>query len=195
MDNTHHQGADNVHYVITARRSALQRITRRPGGLPFVMSTTTYAAQLLGPATHNADPRATRRAVRSLQRASRTGIGATVASPSSNSVSAASGAPTSVFTATAPDARRSGRVLTTCATLVWLPVLVLTVLAFLLVGAIGGLAAAGVWTWRTVSPVQARPTSDADEYADRPSSASSPRRVAAPRSRRVVRDHTIGYDA
>lgn len=82
-----------------------------------------------------------------------------------------------------------------CATLVWLPVLVLTVLAFLLVGAVGGLAAAGVWTWRTVSPVQARPTDHADERADRPSSASSPRPVATPSSRRVVRDRTIGYDA
>ncbi|MGW6388506.1 hypothetical protein ACWF5D_17085 [Cellulosimicrobium funkei] len=195
MDNTHHQGADNVHYVITWEGSALPRITKHPGGLPFVMSTTTYAPQLLAPAIGNADRRATGRAARSLQRASRTGIDATVAPTSSDSVSVTSGSATSVFTAVAPYARRSGRVLTTCATLVWLPVLVLTVLAFLLVGAIGGLAAAGVWTWRTVSPVQARPTSDADEYADRPSSASSPRRVAAPRSRRVVRDRTIGYDA
>ncbi|WP_144682740.1 hypothetical protein [Cellulosimicrobium sp. TH-20] len=159
------------------------------------MSTTTYAAQLLGPATRSTGSRATGRAVRSLQRASRTGIGATVAPASSSSVSASPGAPPSVFTPTAPDARRSGRVLTTCATLVWLPVLVLTVLVFLLIGAIGGLAAAGMWTWRTVSPVQARPTDHADERADRPSSASSPRPVAAPSSRRVVRDRTIGYDA
>ncbi|MEV8178595.1 hypothetical protein AB0O99_11090 [Cellulosimicrobium funkei] len=76
-----------------------------------------------------------------------------------------------------------------------MPVLVLTVLAFLVIGAVGGLAAAGVWTWRTVSPVQARPTNDADQRADRPSSASSPRPGAAPSSRRVVRDRTIGYDA
>ncbi len=159
------------------------------------MSTTTYAPQLLALAARNADRRAARRAVRSLQRASRTGIGASVAPAPSNSVSASPGASTSVFTAAAPDARRSGRVLTTCATLVWLPVLVLTVLAFLVIGAVGGLAAAGVWTWRTVSPVQARPTNGADQRADRPSSASSPQPVAAPGSRRVVRDRTIGYDA
>ncbi|WP_287001972.1 hypothetical protein [Gordonia sp. UBA7860] len=159
------------------------------------MSTTTYAPRLLAPATRSTDSRATGRAARSLQRVSRTGIGATAAPASSSFVSASSGAPTSVFTAAAPDARRSGRVLTTCATLVWLPVLVLTVLVFLLVGAIGGLAAAGVWTWRTVSPVQARPTNDADQRADRPSSARSPQPVAAPGGRRVVRDRTIGYDA
>ncbi|WP_163187899.1 hypothetical protein [Cellulosimicrobium sp. SL-1] len=76
-----------------------------------------------------------------------------------------------------------------------MPVLVLTVLAFLVIGAVGGLAAAGVWIWRTVSPVQARPTDHADEPADRPSFASSPRPVAAPSSRRVVRGRTIGYDA
>lgn len=159
------------------------------------MSTTTYAPQLLALAARNADRRAARRAVRSLQRASRTGIGASVAPAPSNSVSASPGASTSVFTAAAPDARRSGRVLTTCATLVWLPVLVLTVLAFLVIGDVGGLAAAGVWTWRTVSPVQARPTNGADHRADWPSSASSPQPVAAPGSRRVVRDRTIGYDA
>ncbi|WP_171467866.1 hypothetical protein [Cellulosimicrobium sp. 72-3] len=159
------------------------------------MSTTTYAPQRLAPASRGADPRATDRAARSLRRASRTGIDTTIAPASSGSVSAAFGSATSVFAAPAPDARRSGRVLTTCATLVWLPALVLTVLVFLLVGAIGGLAAAGMWTWRTVSPVQARPTDHADERADRPLSASSPRPVVAPRSRRVVRDRTIGYDA
>ncbi|MFE9234005.1 hypothetical protein [Cellulosimicrobium funkei] len=159
------------------------------------MSATTYAPQLLGPATRSTGSRATGRAARSLRRASWTGIDTTIAPASSGSVSATFGSATSVFTAVAPDARRSGRVLTMCATLVWLPMLVLTVLAFLLVGAIGGLAAAGVWTWRTVSPVQARPPDHADERADRPSSASSPRPVAAPSSRRVVRDRTIGYDA
>lgn len=154
------------------------------------MSTTTYARQLLAPAARGDDRRPTGSIVRSLRNASRTGIDTTAAPASSDSV-----ATMSVFAAAAPDARRSGRVLTTCATLAWLPVLVLTVLVFLLVGAVGGLAAAGVWTWRTVSPVRTGSAGDTDEDPDGSSLESLPQIPGAPRGRRVVRDRTIGYDA
>ena len=154
------------------------------------MGTTTYAPQLLAPAALGDDRRPAGSVVRFLRRASRTGIDATVAPASSDSISAMP-----VFAAAAPDARRSGRVLTTCATLAWLPVLVLTVLVFLLVGAVGGLAAVGVWAWRTVSPVRTRSAGDADEDPDGSALQSLPQLPGAPRGRRVVRDRTIGYDA
>src|SRR5690606_22855892 len=66
---------------------------------------------------------------------------------------------TAPFARLAPDGRRSPRgvVVTVLATLGWLPVLALTVVAFLVVGVIAGVAAASVWAWRSVSPVQPRP--------------------------------------
>ncbi|MTG89211.1 hypothetical protein GJV82_09675 [Cellulosimicrobium sp. BIT-GX5] len=101
---------------------------------------------------------------------------------------------TAPFARLAPDGRRRPRgvVVTVLATLGWLPVLALTVVAFLVVGVVAGVAAASVWAWRSVSPGQARP---AAPEGDAPRPASAPNGSQDRPRRRLVRDRTLGYDA
>jgi len=105
-------------------------------------------------------------------------------------------ATTSPFVGLGSGGRRPRRVVTTTlATLVWLPVLALTVLAFAVVGVAAGLAVVGAWCWRAVSPAQASRAGSRDT-PDEPEAPAPPTSDVAPaRGRRLVRDRTFGYDA
>ncbi|WP_353709285.1 hypothetical protein ABRQ22_08995 [Cellulosimicrobium sp. ES-005] len=186
----HRQGADNVHYVILRSDESLRRITEGPRTLPFVMSTTTYAPRLgmRRPGAPSTDRRAGRRPL--------AGLVALAPSRASSGTVSRTFAATSPFTGLAPDGRRPRRLVTaTLVTLAWVPALVLTLVAFVLVGAAAGAATVAVWVWRSVSPARAPRSGPDDVDAPRdelePSIAPG---VRAPR-RRLVRDRTLGYDA
>jgi hypothetical protein len=173
--------ADNVHYVISASIEPPVVHHQRAPALPFVMSTTTYATSL------DTAPRAVldgRRAHRIVTPAHRPARGAFA-----GSFSAAS-----PFASLAQDRRRRV-VATTLATLAWIPVLALTVVAFAVVGVVAAVATASAWAWRSVSPAQPRPTRPCcDEDDGTPCDTSAVPRAPA-RGRRPVRDRTVGHDA
>ena len=84
------------------------------------------------------------------------------------------------------------------ATLAWVPVLVLTLVAFVVVGVAAGAATVVVWAWRSVSPArapQARPRGVDASRGELEPSAAGPDRRGGLRGRRLVRDRTLGYDA
>ncbi|KON72833.1 hypothetical protein M768_19770 [Cellulosimicrobium cellulans F16] len=157
------------------------------------MSTTTYAPRLVThrPAARAADRSDGRRLLASL----------VALAPSRASSGTVSGtfATTSPFAELAPDGRRPRRVVATMlATLAWVPVLALTLVAFAVVGVAAGLATAAVWCWRSVSPARAPQAgpggADAPRGEVEPTAASTAAAVG-PRGRRLVRDRTLGYDA
>jgi hypothetical protein len=157
------------------------------------MSTTTYAPRL----------DALRSAARAADRSDgpRLLAGLATFAPSRTSSGTVSGtfASTSPFAELAPGGRRPRRVVTTTlATLAWVPVLALTLVAFTVVGVAAGVVTAAVWAWRSVSPARAPQAGPggADVPRGEPEPSITPAASAVrPGGRRLVRDRTLGYDA
>ena len=186
--------ADNVHYVISRSNGPLWRITERPRALPFVMSTTTYAPRL------HTSPRSARATGRDDGTRRLGGLAELVPARASSGAVSGTLATTSPFTGLAPDGRRPRRVVTTTlATLAWVPVLALTLVAFAVVGVVAGVVTVAVWCWRSVSPAQAARAGSrgaADVAPDEPEAPGPAAADVAPaHGRRLVRDRTFGYDA
>ena len=187
------RNADNVHYVISSSKKLLLRITEARNALPFVMSTTTYAPRIYPL------PRATRAAGRNDGDRRLGGPAELVPGRASSGTVSGTFATTSPFVGLARDGRRPRRVVTTAlATLAWVPVLALTLVAFAVVGIAAGVATVAVWCWRSVSPAQAARAGsrDSDVAPDEPQAPGPAATDVSPaRGRRLVRDRTFGYDA
>ncbi|MFE6236039.1 hypothetical protein [Cellulosimicrobium sp. NPDC057862] len=157
------------------------------------MSTTTYAPRL----------DTLRSAARATDRSDGPRLLASLAAfaPSRASSGTVSGtfAQASPFAELAPDGRRPRRIVATMlATLAWVPVLVLTLVAFVVVGVAAGAATVVVWAWRSVSPArasQARPRGADAPRGELEPSAPQATSAVRPGGRRLVRDRTLGYDA
>ncbi|MBN0039887.1 hypothetical protein JN535_06820 [Cellulosimicrobium cellulans] len=156
------------------------------------MSTTTYAPRLHPP------PRAPRATDRSGGGRRLGVLAAPVPSRAPSATVVRSFATTSPFAELGPDGRRPRRVVATMlATLAWVPVLALALLAFAVVGAGAGMATAAVWCWRSVSPARASLVGprDSGTAPDEPELPGLPATAVTPaRGRRLVRDRTLGYD-
>lgn len=157
------------------------------------MSTTTFAPRL------HPLPRAAHAAGRNDGARRLGGLADLVPARASSGTASGTFTTTSPFAGLAPDGHRPRRVVTTTlATLAWVPVLALTLVAFAVVGVAAGVATVAVWCWRSVSPAQASRAGscDTDAAPDEPEAPGPPASDVAPaRGRRLVRDRTFGYDA
>ncbi|UKJ64767.1 hypothetical protein H1Q78_05090 [Cellulosimicrobium cellulans] len=157
------------------------------------MSTTTYAPRL------HASGRAARAVGRNDGTRRLGGLAEHAPTRASSGNVSGTFATTSPFTGLAPDGRRPRRVVTTTlATLAWVPVLALELVALTVVGVAAGVATVAVWCWRSVSPAQAaragsRDTDLAPDEPEVPGPAATD--IAPAHGRRLVRDRTLGYDA